>query len=123
MSFDGRYEPGDVISVRFAGVLRHYGIVTFGGRVLSNNGFRGGVISQTITQFANGRAIMHHGKGDDTCEYTAHDRAHRHLGKDYTLTGSNCIDYTRHARRQGASPWQVGRAVLMAIGDMRRSRR
>lgn len=123
MKLDDRYEPGDVISVRFAGVLRHYGVVTFGGRVLSNNGYRGGVISQTVAEFADGRSVQYHGNRDGSCGYLAHDRAHRHLGKDYTLTGANCIDYTRQARGQRPSPWQVGRAVLMAIGDMRKSRR
>jgi len=123
MNATDRFEPGEVISVRFARFLRHYGVVTFDGRVLSNNGFRGGVISQTIAEFADGRSIMCHGNRHDACEYLTHDRAHRHLGKDYTLTGSNCIDYTRQARRQRPTPWQLARAAVMAVGDMRRNRR
>ena len=123
MKDDEFYQPGDVISVRFAGVLRHYGVVTFGGRVMSTNGYRGGVISQSFAEFADGRTIRYHGNSENSCAYLAHDRAHRHLGKDYTLTGSNCIDYTRQARRQRPTPWQVGRAVLMALGDMGLNRR
>ena len=42
------YRPGAVVSVRFGGVLRHYGVVTFDGRVVSNNGRYGGVVSQSI---------------------------------------------------------------------------
>ncbi|MEM9739574.1 MAG: hypothetical protein AAF829_06860 [Pseudomonadota bacterium] len=122
MKAENRYEPGDVISVPFSGVLRHYGVVTFAGRILSNNGYRGGVISQTVAEFSDGRPVRYHGQAGDTSPYLAHDRAHRHLGKDYTLTGANCIDYTRHARGQRATPWQVGRAVLMALGDMRKNR-
>lgn len=116
-------QTGDVISVRFAGVLRHYGVVMFGGRVMSNNGYRGGVISQSLSEFAARRPIRYHGNNEDSCAYLAHDRAQRHLGKDYTLTGANCIDYTRHAKRQRPTPWQIGRAVMMAAGDVIKKRR
>jgi uncharacterized protein YijF (DUF1287 family) len=30
------FQAGDVVSIRFGGVLRHYGVITSGGRVISN---------------------------------------------------------------------------------------
>ena len=73
-SFDD-LEPGDVVSVRFAGVLRHCG-----------------VISQTLAEFSDGKRVRRHGQADRDLAYLSHHRAHRHLGADYHLTGSNCID-------------------------------
>lgn len=123
MRDDHDFEPGDLISVRFAGVLRHYGVVTFGGRVVSNSQRHGGVVSQTLTEFAAGKTVQRHGRSESDLVYLAHHRAHRHLGADYHLTGSNCIDYSRRAQGKSPTPWQVGRALLMALGDMRRPRR
>lgn len=122
MKTDPDLQPGDIVSVRFAGVLRHYGVVTFGGRIVSNSQRHGGVVSQSLAEFSGGKTVSRHGRADPETAYLADHRAHRHLGADYHLTGSNCIDYTRRARGQGATPWQVGRAVLMALGDMRRGR-
>lgn len=122
MKYDLDLQPGDIVSVPFAGVLRHYGVVTFGGRIVSNSQRHGGVISQSLADFSSGKPVSKHGTADPDTAYLSHDRAHRHLGADYHLTGSNCIDYTRRAQGRGASPWQVGRAVLMAIGDMSRKR-
>ncbi|MEM1106052.1 MAG: hypothetical protein AAGH87_06655 [Pseudomonadota bacterium] len=122
MKSEPPYAAGDVVSVRFAGVLRHYGVVTFGGRILSNNGMRGGVISQSLEDFADGRPVRWHGAGGNASDYLSHDRAQRHLGRQYTLTGQNCIDYTRNVRGQRPTPWQLLRAGAMAIGDMGRRR-
>ena len=121
-SFDD-LEPGDVVSVRFAGVLRHYGVVTFGGRIVSNSQRHGGVISQTLAEFSDGKRVRRHGQADRDLAYLSHHRAHRHLGADYHLTGSNCIDYSRRALGKRPTPWQVGRALLMAVSDMGRPRR
>lgn len=110
--------PGDIVSVRFAGVLQHYGVVTWGGRIISNNGERGGVISQSYEEFAKGREVTHHPRKSGDCEYLAHERAHRRLGHDYDLTGSNCVHFVRHARGRKPTATQYARGALMALGDM-----
>lgn len=117
------FQPGDVVSVRFAGVLRHYGVVTYGGRVISNSREQGGVTSQTLSQFAKSRPIMRHDERSDDHGQLAHARAHRRLGSDYSLTGSNCIDFVRHTKGQRATPTQYARAVLGAFSDLMASRR
>lgn len=111
-------QPGDLVSVRFGGVFRHYGVVTFGGRILSNNGERGGVISQSLSEFADGRDVKRHKRREDTCEYLTHHRSHRRLGHDYDLTGSNCIDFARHSRGEKPTVTQYARGALMTLGDM-----
>ena len=122
MKTEHDYEAGELISVPFAGVLRHYGVVTFGGRVVSNSRRHGGVVSQSVAEFSAGKPIRRHGRAEGDLVYLSHHRAHRHLGADYHVTGSNCIDYSRRAHGKRPTPWQVGRALLMAIGDMRRGR-
>lgn len=116
------YRPGDIVSVRFNGVMRHYGVVTYGGRVMSNNGKRGGVISQSLAEFADGRRIKHH-PGEEGSDYLAHARTHRKLGQDYDLTGANCVHFVRHARGKRPTTTQYARAGLMALGDLLSARR
>ncbi len=110
--------PGDIVSVPFAGVMRHYGVVTFGGRILSNNGAHGGVVSQSYAEFAKGRAVSHHPKREDDCEYLTHERAHRRLGHDYDLMGSNCVHFVRSATGRKPTATQYARATLQTLGDM-----
>ncbi|WP_370234602.1 MULTISPECIES: hypothetical protein [Henriciella] len=112
------YRPGDVVSVRFGGVLRHYGVVTHGGRILSSNGRYGGVVSQSFEAFARGRDIQNHGPGEGESDYLASARANRRLGHDYHLTGSNCVHFVRHARGRGPTATQVARGAFEAVRDM-----
>lgn len=118
MSIRDEYTPGDVVSVRFAGVMRHYGLITPGGRVISNCGRAGGVVEQSFADFARGRPVRHHGRFSDLDGHATYARARRALGADYTLAGSNCIDFVRWSHRRRPTSWQVGRAALMAAGDM-----
>ena len=118
MSFDSDYRPGDVVSVRFGGVLRHYGVVTHGGRVVSNTRRHDGIVSQTIAEFARGRPVKWHGQKGSSGEYLASSRADRLLGREYDLTGSNCIDFARHAQGRKPTINQIARGTLMAFGDM-----
>ncbi|MAP93624.1 MAG: hypothetical protein CMK07_01620 [Ponticaulis sp.] len=111
-------QPGDVVSVRFAGVLRHYGVVTFGGRIVSNNGERGGVISQTYDEFAQGRDVNVERRRSMDDGYHAEHHAHRRLGHDYHLAGSNCIDFVNRATRRAPTLSQYARATAMTLGDM-----
>lgn len=112
------YAVGDVVSVRFAGVLRHYGVVTLGGRVISNSGKAGGVIEQSLAAFADGRPLKHHRNRSGRHGLEVDARARRALGATYDLTGSNCIDLTRWTHRRRPTPWQVGAATFEACRDM-----
>lgn len=111
-------QPGDRVSVSFAGVLRHYGVVTFGGRIVSNNGEHGGVVSQTLAEFSKGREIEVHPRRHSDDGYYAEHHAHRRLGHDYDLTGSNCIDFTNRVTRRQPTLSQYAKAGLMTLGDM-----
>ena len=123
MNLKDDLRPGDIVSVRFGGVLRHYGVVTFGGRILSNNGEEGGVVSQTFGEFAKGREVTHHPNTSGDSEYLAHHRALRRLGHDYDLTGSNCVHFVRHARGKTPTLTQYARGALTTLGDMFGARR
>ena len=111
-------EPGDVVSVRFAGLLRHYGVVTHSGRILSNSRDHDGVVEQSLDEFSGGRRIKRHRNTSGLHALEIEARARRAKRRRYTVTGSNCIDYVRHAHRQRPTPWQVGSATLITLSDM-----
>ena len=111
------FRPGDVVSVRFGGVFRHYGIVTYGGRVMSNTRAHDGVVTQTLADFADGRPVRWHGWSEGS-DYLALERARRRLGAEYDLTGSNCVHFVRHARGRKPTVTQVARGTLEAFRDM-----
>ena len=112
------FDPGDVISVQFGGVLRHYGVVTLSGRVLSNSRVHGGVIEQSITEFAAGRTIKRHRRTSELHYLEIETRARRARRMSYRLTETNCIDYVRHSHRQRPTSWQYGAATLKTLSDM-----
>ena len=95
---DGLYDSGDVVSIRFGGVLRHYGVVTSRGTVICNSRL--------------------HGRYSDLEGYHVELRARRHLGKEYDLFGSNCGHFVRHAHRRKPTPMQVATATVRTLGDM-----
>ena len=111
-------EPGDVISVRFSGVLRHYGIVTLSGRVLSNSREYGGVIEQSLDEFANGRSIKRHRNSSGLHYLEIEARARRARRMSYSVAESNCIDYVRRSHRQRPTSWQYGAATIRTLADM-----
>ena len=112
------YESGDIVSVRFGGVLRHYGLVTMNGRVLSNSRKGGGVIEQSLEEFARGRRVKRHRNKSGMHYLEIEARARRTRSMSYSVTGTNCIDYVRRAHRKRPTPWQYGTATLKTIGDM-----
>ena len=112
------FQPGDVVSIRFSGVLRHYGVVTSGGRVISNSRKHDGVTEQTLDDFADGRTVKVHGSRSDAHHLEVESRARRALGASYRLAGSNCGDFVGHVHKRKPTVTQVGRATMMAIGDL-----
>ncbi len=120
MSRDKPLSAGDIVSIRFSGVLRHYGVVTARGTVISNSQWHGGVVEQSFAAFSNGKRVRSHSRPSDTPDYVAESRARRALGSRYDLAGSNCIDLVRHAHRKRPSPWQRGKGVALTLRDMLR---
>jgi len=114
----GHVSPGDVVSIRFAGVLRHYGVATTSGTVISNSSKHDGVTEQSLDGFADGRSIKVHRNGASDHPIAAEARARRSLGAPYRLAGSNCGDFVGHVHRRKPTVTQVGRATLMALGDL-----
>jgi len=112
------YDAGDVVSIRFGGVLRHYGVVTSRGTVICNSRLHGGVVEQSLEAFAAGRYVRLHGRYSDLDGYHVELRARKHLGKDYDLFGSNCGHFVRHAHRRKPTPMQVAAATVRTVGDM-----
>jgi hypothetical protein len=112
------FRPGDVVSVRFGGVLRHYGIVGWDGRIISNTRRHHGVVTQSIDDFADGREIRNHGRSASACDFTAIDRASRRIGHDYHLTGSNCVHFVRGAHGRKPTVTQSARGTFEAFRDM-----
>ena len=82
---DDFYTAGDVVSIRFGGVLRHYGVVTGRGTVICNSRLHGGVVEQSLDAFSAGRDVRLHGRYSDLDGYHVEQRARRHLGKEYDL--------------------------------------
>ena len=112
------FQPGDVVSIPFGGVLTHYGVVTARGTVISNSRKHDGVTEQTLEDFAAGRRIRHHGQTGGADPLHVEARARRALGASYRLAGSNCGDFVGHVHRRKPTVTQVGRATLMALGDL-----
>lgn len=115
---DDPYSSGDVVSIRFGGVLRHYGVITSRGTVICNSRLHGGVVEQSLETFAAGRDVRLHGRYSDLDGYHVELRARRHIGKDYDLFGSNCGHFVRHAHRRKPTPMQVAAATVRTFGDM-----
>jgi len=114
----GHISPGDIVSIRFGGVLRHYGVATTRGTVISNSRRHDGVTEQSLDDFADGRSIKVHRKSDAGHPIAAEARARRSLGASYRLVGANCGDFVGHVHRRKPAVTQVGRASLMALGDL-----
>lgn len=112
------FAPGDVISIPFGGVLRHYGVVTHRGTVITNSRLRGGVVEITLDEFEDGRSARRHRNNGPLHALEVEARARRALGSSYRLTEYNCIDLTQHSRKARPTPWQYGSAVLRTLGDM-----
>lgn len=109
---------GEIVSIPLGGVFSHYGVMTARGTVISNSRYSGGVVEQSLAEFRDGRPLRQHGSSGGLHPFQIEARARRALGSGYKLTGSNCIDFTRHTHRRAATPWQIGHATLMAARDM-----
>lgn len=112
------FEPGDIVSIPFGGVLRHYGVVTHQGTIITNSRKRGGVVEIGIEEFEDGRTVRKHRNKSGLHALHIETRARRALGSSYRLSEHNCIDLTQHSHKARPTPWQYGSATLRTIGDM-----
>ena len=117
------FAPGDMIAVRFAGVLFHYGIVTQRGTVISNSNRYGGVVEQTLAEFADGRPVRRCARRDGLDAIAVESRARRALGAPYSLTHSNCSHFTRWTYRRRPTFIQAASATFEAVKDLTRGPR
>ena len=113
-----RFEPGDVIAIPFGIGLSHYGLVTSRGTVISNSRKHGGVVEQSLTDFANGRRIRLCERTDALDAAVSESRARRAKGASYSLTDANCAHFTRYSRRQRPTTVQIASATASAFKDM-----
>jgi len=111
-------EPGDVVAIPFGPGLSHYGLVTSSRTVISNSRKHGGVVEQSLEDFANGKRIRLCERSDTLGAVAAETRARRALGKPYSLTGSNCAHLARSVHRRNPTSIQIARAATHALGDL-----
>lgn len=116
-------QAGDMIAVRFGGVLWHYGVVTSHGTVISNSRLKGGVIEESIAAFSDGRPIRRCGRTDHLDAYAVERRARKAKGARYDLAASNCSHFTRWTYRRRPTAMQVASAAFAALKDLAGSRR
>lgn len=112
------FTAGDVVSIPFGIGLRHYGVVTLKGTVISRSSRHEGVVEQSLTDFADGRTIKRHRSYSNRHVFEIEARARRVMGADYDLTGGNCVHFVRWTHRRKPTMTQVARGTLEAIRDM-----
>ncbi|MBR9833600.1 MAG: hypothetical protein GYB42_00030 [Alphaproteobacteria bacterium] len=122
-SWPYEFQPGDMVAVRFGGILWHYGVVTSRGTVISNSRLKGGVIEESFAAFADGRPVRRCGRTDHLDAYAVERRARKAKGARYDLAASNCSHFTRWTYRRRPTALQVASATIAAFKDLAASRR
>ncbi len=89
------YYPADVISVRVGGLIRHEGIMTHSGTIISNSRRRGGVYEESPHIFANRGKLINHGPLLDTDPDLVIARAYARIGHKYDPVHYNCEHFVR----------------------------
>ncbi len=109
------YSPGDIVSVR-VGAVRHEGIMTEHGRVISNSRKNGGVFEESVRSFAEGRQIKNHGQLRPADPARVLARARSQIGRAYHPYTHNCEHFVRFC--YGTSPYspqKIGGMSLVAL--------
>jgi len=109
------YSPGDIVSVR-VGTVRHEGIMTEHGRVISNSRRLGGVFEESLRTFAMGRKIKNHGplRAADPSQVLA--RARSQIGRGYHPYTYNCEHFVRFC--YGKSPYSPQKMGAMSLAAL-----
>ena len=113
------YREGDVVSVRVNGLVKHVGIMTEDGRVISNSRRRGGVYEESFRSFANGGKVTNHGPRRDMCSKRVLARARARQGMGYNPYNYNCEHFVHESYgEQRHSPQKkiaLGLAAVAAL--------
>lgn len=109
------YSPGDIVSVR-VGAVRHEGIMTEHGRVISNSRRSGGVFEESMRIFAEGRTIKNHGQLRPLDPNHVLARARSQIGRGYHPYTFNCEHFVRFCYGKSPySPQKMGAMSLVAL--------
>lgn len=113
------YCPGDVVSVRVKGAVRHEGIMTETGHVISNSRRKGGVFEESFRTFAEGRKVVNHGPRNGLNSDTVLARARSLKGRTYNPYTYNCEHFVREVygerRHSPQKKIALGAAALLAL--------
>lgn len=112
--------PGDILRVTVYGGILHEGIVTEQGTVISNSRRNGGVVEESVRDFAGLNRITNLGRLSDTSPHQAIFRARERLGRPYRPNSYNCQHFVREIYHiKPKSPQRdlavIGLAVLAFI--------
>lgn len=109
------YSPGDIVSVR-VGAVRHEGIMTEHGRVISNSRRSGGVFEESLRSFAVGRRIKNHGQLRPADPKLVLAKARSQIGRAYHPYTFNCEHFVRNCYgKDPYSPQKRGALGLVAL--------
>lgn len=103
---------GDIVSIVVWGIVRHWGIVTSSGSVISNSGRHGGVIEQTLDEFSCGQALNKVGYLGSLAPWEVERRARSMLGIRYSALLHNCEHFAYWAHGEEPKSPQVSTALL-----------
>ena len=106
---------GDVIYIYRWGIIRHWGIVTSVGTVISNSGRHGGVIEQLFDDFSCGQMVKKVGYIGSLAPWDVENRARSAIGKGYEALFNNCEHFAYWAHGKRPQSPQVF-TVFMALG-------
>ena len=112
------FAHGDLVSIPYGGVLRHYGVITARGTVISNSRRHGGIVEQDLMDFADGKHVRRHRTRTSLHPFEIEARARRHIGADYHLFRSNCIDYSRRSLGHEPSVLQKSAVAAGLLGKL-----
>jgi len=112
------YRAGDIVQVTVYGVIRHEGIITEHGRVISNSRRRGGVFEESLKTFSAGRKITNKGPlkrpASSVTPMTALARARSRIGQSYDVVDDNCQHFVRWC--YGVKPYSPQKRLALAGG-------
>jgi len=106
---------GDIVFIYVWGVIRHWGIVTSAGTVISNSGRHGGVIEQSFEDFSCGQVPERVGYLGSLSPWDVEQRARSMLGVRYSAVTRNCEHFAYWAHGEEPKSPQVS-TVIMSIG-------
>lgn len=106
---------GDVVSIVVWRIVRHWGVVTSSGTVISNSGRHGGVVEQTLDEFSCGQIPKRVGYLGSLGPWEVERRARSMLGMRYSALVQNCEHFAYWAHGEEPKSPQIS-TVVMSFG-------